>query len=165
MIPPGANAFVLFQGTDRTAWWDVFTRPGYRHVAAFWFDGASGRWVVLEYQSARLVVMVLEPEAFDSWLLDRQVNHGARVLRVRAREWSSKWGRLGLWCVPVTAHLVGSRSRAFTPAGLWRDLVREGAVPAFDGRQEPVSAHDESPEAPAGGPGCESRPRARRAPG
>lgn len=41
--------------------------------------------------------------------------------------------RLGFWCAPAVAHLLGIRSCALVPIQLYRDLLRRGATPAYEG--------------------------------
>jgi len=38
------------------------------------------------------------------------------------------WLRLGFWCVPAMAHLVGCRTQALRPDGLYRAMLRQGGA-------------------------------------
>lgn len=155
MSEDGPAAFVAFLGRRRTWWTDWFNPPGFRHCLPFWFDPEIERWVVLDSTHGGVSVIHLAPLEFDRWVLLLQ-RAGARFLRVPRRRSPAFFGRLGLWCVPFTAHVVGSASRAWRPIGLWRDLVRHGAVPAF-APLEAADDQDQGPACPPGEPGSQGR--------
>lgn len=122
------NAYALFVGGERRGWWDWFTDPGCRHVSAMWFDGLLERWIVLDYVSHGVTVQALLPDEYSNWLIDQLSLESATLIKVDRRVSRSLAGRPGLWCVPLTAHAVGSRSRAWRPRALMRDLLREGGL-------------------------------------
>ncbi len=150
------SAYVMFLGRQRSYWTDWFNPQGYRHCFPFWFDGDADHWVIAENNHDRLNVILLKPHEFDHWLLVMQ-RAGCSCLQVERKSSPHFFFRLGLWCVPFTAHAVGSRSRAFRPIALWRDLVRDGARPAFVGRPKDFRDNDEVTKGPARKPRSRSQ--------
>jgi hypothetical protein len=144
----GPTAFVAFVGRDRRFWTDWFNPRGFRHCCPFWFDPELERWVVLDSTHGGVSLITLRPDEFDRWLVVLQ-RSGARFLAIPRRRSPAFFFRLGLWCVPFTAHAIGARSRAWRPIGLWRDLLRQGATPAFQGFRR---AEDQGPAGSAGKP-------------
>jgi hypothetical protein len=111
---------------------DRLSPPGFQHCLAFAFEPDSGRWIVYETNRSGCAFLVLDEDQIVVWLtLQKQANK-MRVLKVTT---DAQKGRFpfstGMWCVLSVKHLVGSRSRALTPAALWRDLIKEGATEAF----------------------------------
>ena len=129
------NMFVLFLGRKRRYWTDWLCSENFRHCAPFWFDAHIQRWVIMDSVPLGIHYAHLSPEEFDEWLVLVK-RAGARILRTNKRNSPHFFSRLGLWCVPFTAHVIGSRSSAWRPEGLWRDLLKEGAVPAFDNQRQ-----------------------------
>jgi hypothetical protein len=146
---PIPRLWLVFFSECGGAWWTRALRPGWRHVcAAAWFDDQE-RWVVFDPSRYGIVVQVFRPEQFD---LDGLLRSSTAVLRVGAR-----FDRLNMppwfFCVGAVKALLGIRSRALVPLGLYRDLLARGAeiveVPESDGRaiQAATAAAD-----PAGRP-------------
>ena len=105
-------------------------RTPWGHVLAFAFDGRS--WIVIDPHMRWTEVFTLPAGApFDAWVsaLD------AEVWRLAGRAEAPLFAGFG--CVGVVKKLVGLRSGAFTPAGLRRDLVRQGAKQVFREVQSP----------------------------
>lgn len=104
--------------TGRTPW---------GHVLAFAFDGRS--WIVIDPHLRFTEVFTLAPGSeFDAWIMETaQV---CEVWRIAGRRHASVLTP-GLFCVGTIKRLVGLRSGAFSPRGLRRDLVRQGAKQVF----------------------------------
>lgn len=120
-----------YEGRER-AWHDIFTCPRFRHVFAMGYDPELHVYVVYEPSVYGTQIEVL---AADERAVDILILHIAQTgcwLKVDPRQ-----GRflLGLWrfyCVPAVKHLLGVRSCALSPKGLYRHLVKQGAQPAFE---------------------------------
>ena len=101
-------------------------RTPWGHVLAFAFDGRS--WVVVDPHVRWVEVFTLAPgEPFDAWVHD--LAGRATIYRLPGRAESHPLAGFG--CVGIVKRLVGLRSGAFSPAGLRRDLVRQGAMQVF----------------------------------
>lgn len=131
-MPP--EWFVAFWEGDRRHWWWPLCRPGFRHVAAFAYCADQAVWLVYDVTLARTLIQVLSPRQMDAWV-DALPACRRIVAYLPAQEPTPPSLRLGFWCTPAVAHLVGVASRALRPEALYRDLIAQGARPAFEGRQ------------------------------
>jgi hypothetical protein len=139
------SAYALFVGGPRRGWWDVFTDEHCRHVAAIWFDEAIYRWIVLDYVSHGVTVQTFAPAEYSQWLIGQMSGSAATLIKADRKASRAMAGRFGLWCVPLTAHAVGSKSRAWRPRALMGDLLREGG--RVIATTDPRISHDQ-PESP-----------------
>lgn len=135
---PGDEWFIVFDGGRRHFWWDRWTGPGMRHVQAMRPIGADA-WLLVNPCADRLNVEVVGG-AFVDRVIAKAHREGGCVLKFQALDAAERTLRLGGWCVPVVRHLLGIRGCALRPRGLWRDLLRRGAVPAFESADEPEDA-------------------------
>lgn len=111
-------------------WWDVFTRPGFRHVLAWKWDASAERWVFVDPLWSGLQIDLLTPEEFAGVLA--WFGGALTVVLAWDREREGRAAPFFGWCAPVIAGLIGVRCPALTPWGLYRHLVRMGAAPAFE---------------------------------
>lgn len=126
--------YVAFWDGDQPHWWWRLCQPGFRHVAAFAYYPDMAVWLVYEVTTRRTLIHALAPSQMDAWVESLPVNRTI-VAFEPTQEPEAPALRLGFWCTPAVAHLVGVRSRALRPEALYRDLVRQGARPAFEGEQ------------------------------
>lgn len=156
MAPVLQRQWLIFFWDCGPAWWARAFRPGWRHVtAAAYFAGAE-RWVYFNPASSGLVFDVQEGEAFQA-RYEHLMREATAVLR-----FASVHERGGMpaafFCVGAVKALLGVRSRALSPAGLYRDLRVRGAkivkAPGEVVIEQPVRGH-----APADGD-AGSSPRA-----
>lgn len=133
---PGAWYAAFYDG-ERPGWWRWFCRPGFGHVAAFGWCVHAERWLIYDVTLGRTYVRALTREAFAAWL-DALPAHRT-ILHFEAPDGDAPCGnpgfRLGFWCTPAVAHLLGAPSRALRPEGLYRDLIAYGARRAFEPEQ------------------------------
>lgn len=110
--------------------WNIVFEHGrtpWGHVLAFAFDGRS--WVVVDPHLRFTEVFTLAPGAeFDAWIAE--VAQVSEVWRIPGQRRASIMTP-GLFCVGTVKRLVGLRSGAFSPGGLRRDLMRQGAKQVF----------------------------------
>lgn len=130
-LEPGAW-FAAFLPRERSCWWDWLSPRDFRHVHCFGFAAAAGVWLHYSVGRGRTELAALRPEAFDLYIIGLR-NEGARILRYEPAGRPGRRLRVGFWCTPAAAHLMGARSSALRPVGLYRDLLRQGAKPAFEG--------------------------------
>lgn len=123
--------YAAFFDPPERHWWSRFLRPGFRHVAAFGYCPEMAAWVVYDVTLRRTWLQLLTSDQMDAWVAALPTHR--TIVRLRARNDSAP-ARLGFWCAPAVAHLLGVASRALRPEALHRDLVALGAVPAFEGQ-------------------------------
>lgn len=118
---------MFFSEPPGSYWWARFFRPGFKHVsAASWFD-LEQRWVYFNPARPGTTILVIRSEEFGPLLAQLQASSRA-ILRVRSEQ--NRFRTPAAWfCVGALKALLGIRSRAFSPYGLYRDLVRRGAEP------------------------------------
>lgn len=109
---------------------DWLSPRGFWHVFAAAYDVAAERWLIYEVNRGGTAIVALTRDQYEK-LVAYQIAIGARVLQVDVRTSLRLWLQVGMWCVVACRHLTGARSRALRPIGLWRDLIREGAVEPF----------------------------------
>lgn len=147
-------AFVDRPAGQPRRWWDIFTRPGWRHVLAFRYDAGAGVWLLVDPLWSRTLVTAIRPGAEFGAVLGGLSPVLTAVLRVdmpAVPDRLPRLPRIGGWCVPATAHLLGLRCRALAPLGLWRELLRRGAVPVMQELCLGCHLQPEDTEARSGG--------------
>lgn len=131
-MPP--NWFVAFYNDGQRYWWSRLCRDGFRHVAAFGYCADQAAWILYDVTMARTLIRVMSPSQMDAWVAGLPDNR--RILAFEPTEEPDDPAfRIGFWCTPAVAHLVGARSRALRPEAFYRDLLAQGARPAFESRQ------------------------------
>ena len=131
-MPP--RWFVAFYDGDRQYWWSGLCREGFRHVVAFGYCADQAVWLLYDVTTARTLIRALAPSEMDAWV-EALPGHRRIVAFEPDGEPDDPGVRLGFWCTPAVAHLVGARSRALRPEAFYRDLLAQGARPAFESRQ------------------------------
>jgi hypothetical protein len=137
--------FIVFHPVSATRWLNRLPMR-FRHVSAFAYMHAAGCWLIYDVQfwGTRHILLPDNLAALD-FLADFTAN--CDVLHMRRQGPSRLWFRVGFWCVPAIKHMLGLRSSALLPHGLYRSCLRAGAKvihgtahlhPA--GRSEPADA-------------------------
>ena len=135
MIEPDPHTiggwYVAFFNDERRYWWSALCRDGFRHVAAFAYDAEAAVWLLYDVTLNRTILRALSSPQMDGWVDALPAN--ARIVHFETADEPQPPGvRIGFWCAPAIAHLVGVRSRALRPEALYRDLLAQGARPAFE---------------------------------
>ncbi|MFC5373977.1 hypothetical protein ACFPIF_15545 [Brevundimonas faecalis] len=120
--------YVAFFDGERPHWWWRLCKPGFRHVAAFGYCAEQAVWLLYDVTLKRTFIHVLTSEQMDQWVAELPGNR--TIVHMPARD-TPPVRRVGFWCTPAVAHLLGAPSRALRPEGLYRDLMALGARPAF----------------------------------
>lgn len=120
---------VIFYETPERAWWANLLRPGFRHVAALSWFADQQRWVyfgpALKGTSIELFTADQAPAMFAEL-----AEHAAAVVRFPARQ--DRFGAPPVsHCIGAVKGLLGIRSWALTPFGLYRDLLARGGEPVM----------------------------------
>lgn len=108
--------------------WHHMLAPGpYKHVSAFGYSARCNVWVFYNPAGNGERIEVCANDATFLDLLDSIKERADLVtLTLGAPRPHPAW-RPGVYCVPQIVRLLGVRSSALTPRGLYRDLVRAGA--------------------------------------
>ena len=126
-------------GIEPETWFLVFSRrplPGllrwlpigrFKHVLAIGWLPDQRQWIVYEVEIGRTRVAVLPAcEAADLLLHDlRKDGVTVAFTPVGPRP---RWARLGFWCVPAMAHLIGLKRFVLTPDALYRACLAQGGA-------------------------------------
>lgn len=116
---------LFFCDGDRGHWWSRFFRSGYRHIRAMaWFDDAQ-RWVYFDPTGKGLHLEIL-PDSAVGARFEHLVSSSSAILRVRS-DFGRGYFPAVFCCVGAIKSLIGIKSRALGPYGLYRHLVARGA--------------------------------------
>lgn len=122
---------VAFVGTKRDHPYDWMSPLGFLHVFAFGFIASADRWVVYDVGLYGTEILCFpNADQFSAWYA-RLLEEGATVVKVVSKPCKPLTGRMGLTCVNAVKRLVGARSSALRPIGLFRDLVAQGGKVVF----------------------------------
>lgn len=143
-----ARLWLVFFGDGHLApWWAWLLRPGFRHIsAASWFADQE-RWVHINPCRTGTVIEVLRADEFGP-RFQQLMTDSAAVLRVPARAERHATPR-SFHCTGAMKALLGIRSRALSPHGLYRDLLRNGAEIVQNGQHAEAAGRGPGSEAPA----------------
>jgi hypothetical protein len=135
---------ILFH-EQSTPWVSRLCPGRFKHVSALAHVPDAAAWVSLSWELARLRVGLIADRDFERWFAAASAD--AAVLRMKAPAFDHGPLRLraGLTCISMVKHLIGLRSGALWPAGLWRDLVAQGAeiVSQGTGHGKPAEAENQ----------------------
>ncbi|WP_292229332.1 hypothetical protein [Brevundimonas sp.] len=129
-IAPIGEWYVAFYDGEQPHWWWRLCRPGFRHVVAFAYDAEQSVWLLYDVTLKQTHLRALSSAQMDAWV--DALPASRTLLAFKVRDASRPAFRFGFWCTPAVAHLVGVRTRALRPQALCRDLLAQGARPAFE---------------------------------
>jgi hypothetical protein len=118
---------------DTTSRWIGMLPGRYKHVSAYAYVPGPNVWLFYDVQFQHsALILATDGEAAHrmiwTWL------QNADVIKMR-RQGGCRGARLGFYCVPAIKHLLGLRSGALLPDGLFKDCLAAGGEPfeGFDG--------------------------------
>lgn len=123
------NVLFLPRAT-RERWWDWLTWPEMRHVVCYAYCVRSDTFVLIDANDRHNHIVALTAKDIDQ-LSAYAERLGVLLLRVQSSDRSSVVFRLVQTCVSVVGRTVGGRG-AFTPQGLARNLIADGAEVLLD---------------------------------
>lgn len=131
---------VVFHRDCRTRWVNRLVPGPFKHVSAIGFSPLNQTWIFYDPAIERTKIQIVRDGADATRILARWIA-GATVVEMHLRfeERGPRW-RVGLWCVPMIAQLLGIRSGAVLPLGLLRDCLRQGGKVIQDDGGRPGSA-------------------------
>lgn len=119
---------ICFRRTSEVWWVNWLAGGRFKHVSAFGYVAAVDHWVFLDWRFACIDILIARGEAAKQ--LMHHYTKNADLLGMAANPDGAAHGfRFGTYCVPAVKHLLGLRSRAVRPDGLYRDCIRNGATP------------------------------------
>lgn len=113
-------------------WFDIFTCKSFRHVLALAYDPVCKTWLHYEPTVTGTKIALYTRDSKEVSALISAVTEYGVWLKIEGQTGSYKTGCWRLYCVPAIKHLVGLKSSALTPKGLFRDLLKAGAKPIFE---------------------------------
>lgn len=117
---------VFFSDGERPGWLArLLLARGFRHVEAAAYFADQERWVFVVPSRRRMAVHVMREEE-SAGVYAAMVERASVVLRFDGRAARVEMPAV-CGCVGAVKALLGIRARAFTPFGLFRHLLREGA--------------------------------------
>lgn len=146
---------IFRQPEEVTRWWLAFhVKQGYwryerlipgrfSHVSAFAYLSGPKVWLLVENSPRTQSRIAIWPDASDDPTMPPQLAEWTThcsILRAEVRQRQGFRLKIGFWCVTAVKDLLGSSSRALSPEGLWRDLIREGADLVYDASVSPATA-------------------------
>lgn len=118
--------WLIFFGECRsTAWWARAFAPGWRHVAAAAYFAGAERWLYFDPVAPGLHIEIDDGEAFQA-RYEHLMRTSTAVLRFASQHERGAMPAT-FFCVGAVKALLGVRSRALSPTGLYRDLRARGA--------------------------------------
>lgn len=99
-----------------------FTRPGFRHSLAVYFDADADAWILYETNLQQTTIKVLTDEELDGLFLVARQSGGAVVRVPVANRCMLRFPR-PLYCVSSAVHLLGLNTFALTPWQLFRHVT------------------------------------------
>jgi hypothetical protein len=119
--------FVVFHTKAMNPWLGRLACGKYKHVSALAYCPGFKAWLLFDAQwtGMRLILMPHETAKtfYAEYTADCAVLKMARVHQPMPV--SSRWG---FYCVPAIKHLLGLRCVAARPDGLYRSMLRNGAI-------------------------------------
>jgi hypothetical protein len=125
---------LVFQRESKVWWVRLLACGRYKHVAAYAYLPGFKAWLIYDVNMVRTSIVVV-PDGDEALGYLYELTRDADLMAVK-REGiaitATPW-RIGFWCVPAVAHLIGLRSGALRPDRLWRDCLRAGGQPLDPG--------------------------------
>lgn len=128
--------FVSFTREYDRKWVKWLACGEFRHVTAFGYVKAAGVWVFYDFMASRTRILTVTDHKANL-LLGEQAKTGV-VVRMPTPVVSDNRPKLklGLWCVPAVAHLLGLSTCALRPDGLLKHCLDNGGTIVVDDRTD-----------------------------
>lgn len=124
----------------RLTWWGEYFIPGrFSHVSAFAYLSLAKCWLLIEMTPRSNAKVVVWPDASENYIMPSPLVRWTEDCSILAMDVRRRYGLSVkvsfFWrCTTAVKDLLGVKSRALSPEGLWDDLVRQGAKVVFDGQ-------------------------------
>lgn len=118
------------------AWHDIFTCPDFRHCMVLGYDPYLRIWVMYDPLTTGTRIEVFDIDDKSLNIIIAFITEHGRWLKTDPGSAVFPAGQWRLYCVPAIKHLLGIKSSALTPKGLYRDLLKAGAQPVFERKED-----------------------------
>lgn len=130
---------LVFQRESKVWWVRLLACGKYKHVAAYAYLPGFKAWLIYDVNMIRTSIVVV-PDGDEALGYLYDLTRDADLMAVKRGSGVHRFARLGMWCVPAIAHLIGLRSGALRPDRLFADCLRAGGEPLEQRRPEICSA-------------------------
>lgn len=118
--------FVVFTEKPHSWWVDLLAWGRFKHALALGWLPDQYSWLLYEVSIGRTRVALL-PDCAGSDELIAGLRKGNVTLAMKPGAEHAPWARLGFWCVPAMAHLLGIKGQPLRPDALYRACLEQGA--------------------------------------
>ena len=118
--------FLIFTEKTPHRWLRWLAWGRFKHVLAFGWVPDQRAWAVYEVSMTRTRVAIL-PDCQGSDEMLAGLRAGNVTLAMKPGAERAPWARLGFWCVPAMAHLLGIQGQPLRPDALHRACLKQGA--------------------------------------
>jgi hypothetical protein len=118
--------FLIFAESTPHRWLEWLAWGRFKHVLAFGWVPDQRSWLVYEVSTTRTRVAIM-PDCPGSDERIAELRAGNVTLAMKPGPDRAPWARIGFWCVPAIAHLVGLKAQPLRPDALYRACLAEGA--------------------------------------
>lgn len=125
--------FLVFQDRAQTWWLNVLPFGRFKHVTAYGWVPDQRMWVFYDVSIGNTRIAILPAGTVAAHDEIERLSATGVTLAIKPRGKTRRWLRLGFWCVPAMAHLVGLGGCAVRPDGFFRQCLRHGAEIVTDG--------------------------------
>jgi hypothetical protein len=137
----GVNSLWLICFTGRASrnyWWDLLTRPQWRHCYALQYQGEVDKWVLIDWRTGICEVVVFNHDELEYVFGYLKANGGTGVLYRRQIPEKEILYRIPLmFCVQAILQLLGLPTRwTWTPFQLYKRLIANGGEELLNYRSE-----------------------------
>lgn len=130
---------VVFHRRPANWFFNLIAMGHFKHVTAVAWVPAARVWIVYDvgFRRTRIIVLPDNDEA------KAEIGHhlvGNAVVTLKRRDDALPIMRLGLFCTTAVKHLIGLRSSALRPDGLFHDCLRNGGTVVDHGNSPSTSS-------------------------
>lgn len=115
---------LVFEHETSWRWLNRLIPGRFKHVWAVGYVPQTDLWIFYDVNFRRTVITAVPDDDNAQAVIDR-MTAGKTVLQMPVLE--CRPHMIGFWCVPAMKHLIGLRSGALLPAGLYRHCIAAGA--------------------------------------
>jgi len=133
--------YLSFRQTTPVWWVRLLARGRFQHVSAFGWVPDTRLWLFYDVGLYRTQVYAL-PDGPLAHERIEALHRDAAVVAFTPRGERSRWVRLGFWCCPAIAHLIGLRAFPLRPDAMFRAVLREGGALCGAQAEEPGDVPD-----------------------
>ena len=120
-------SFVDYGKDYHSGWRRFFTSSGFRHCYCFSYSPAFSSWLYIDF-ARNATVLKHADHAYISRVLERSMKYGVTLRYIKKENGVSSSLPFFLTCANCIAIILGIKGKPLTPKGLYRAMLRSGAV-------------------------------------